>query len=97
MGKPRKKSTAKTDGTTPKMSERLPPHANYSHAWRNYGTQNVLVAETDEWILIAIDRKTEPTQSASGKSLVIGTTRGNKYLPASGLSLGVNCYRKADL
>lgn len=37
------------------------------------------------------------TPSASGKSLVVGTTRGNKPLPEpfDNTILGLNCYRDA--
>jgi len=41
-------------------------------------------------IKIKLDAKTKP--SASGKTLIIGTTGGNKDI-GEGVVLGVNCYK----
>jgi len=45
-------------------------------------------------LTITIDTKAEGTPSASGKSQVIASTRGNVVVPGTdGLKLGVNAYR----
>ena len=41
-------------------------------------------------IKIKLDAKTKP--SASGKTLIIASTKGNKDI-GNGISLGVNCYK----
>lgn len=53
---------------------------------------NVAVHVDDEQIVIRIDRRKKGRLSKSGQSNVLASTRGNKPLGDTGLSLGVNCY-----
>ena len=56
--------------------------------------ENVQVELKDNKAIITIDLTKELGPSASGKSIVIATTRGNVPIPgAEAYKLGVNCYR----
>jgi hypothetical protein len=49
----------------------------------------------DNVLIIQIALDIEGVPSASGKSIVIGSTRGNKDIPGKpGFKLGVNCYKQ---
>ena len=50
------------------------------------------VSEDGKTLVIEIDLTAKGTPSASGKSLVIATTRGN--IPVNGFTLGLNVYKK---
>lgn len=53
--------------------------------------QNVDVAVNGNTMVITIDLTAPPTPSASGKTQVIATTRGNQEV-APDIFLGLNCY-----
>lgn len=57
---------------------------------------NVQVETTDEHIIITIDRRKRFGPSASGKTIVVATTRGNARITADGIRLGLNAYVYAD-
>ena len=50
------------------------------------------VSEDGKTLIIEVDLTTKGTPSASGKSMVIATTRGNVNI--NGVTLGLNVYRK---
>lgn len=56
--------------------------------------ENVKVDVTADKIVITLDRSVDLGPSASGKSINVGTTRGNQPIPGTDLVLSVNCYRK---
>lgn len=53
--------------------------------------QNVKTVVKNNKLLITIDLKAKKTKSASGKTLIIASTKGNKDI-GDGITLGVNCY-----
>lgn len=57
---------------------------------------NVQVETTDDYIIITIDRRQRFGPSASGKTIVVATTRGNARVTADGIRLGLNAYIYAD-
>ncbi len=71
--------------------------AKYTPAEGELG-KNITYSLTAEGILtMTVDLNASQGQSASGKSLVIATSSGNKEVPGgAGAVLGVNVYRKAD-
>lgn len=55
---------------------------------------NVDLKVTGKKLTITIDLAAKGVTSASGKSTVIASTRGNITVPgADGVKLGVNCYK----
>lgn len=54
--------------------------------------QNVKTAIKDGKLLITINLKAKTTKSASGKTMIIASTKGNKDV-GDGVILGINCYR----
>lgn len=57
------------------------------------GTNNVHMDVSGDVLTITIDLSRDLGPSASGKSHVVGSTRGNVTLE-NGVSVGVNAYRK---
>ncbi len=57
---------------------------------------NVQVETTDTHIIITIDRRQRFGPSASGKTIVVATTRGNPKVTADGIRIGVNAYIYAE-
>lgn len=57
---------------------------------------NVQVETTETHIIITIERKTRLGPSASGKTIVVASTRGNVRVTADGIVLGLNAYIKAE-
>ena len=57
--------------------------------------QNIKTVVKGDTLTITIDLKAPTTLSASGKSAVIATTRGNAKLDDTDITIGVNVYRKA--
>jgi hypothetical protein len=57
-----------------------------------YHGNNVQVETTDTHIIITIDRRERFGPSASGKTIVVATTRGNVLVTADGIRLGLNAY-----
>lgn len=56
--------------------------------------RNVETSVTGDTLVIKINLKAQPKESASGKSLVIGSTEGNVMVPGfPEIKLGVNCYK----
>ena len=56
-------------------------------------THNVQLSRVGSRLIIEIDLAEKGQPSASGKSTVLGSTRGNIDVPGcSGVKLGVNCY-----
>lgn len=56
--------------------------------------ENVNIEVKDDIAVITIDLTKELGKSASGKTIVVGTTRGNVPIPgAEQFRLGVNCYK----
>jgi len=59
--------------------------------------QNVKTAVKNGKLLITINLKAKTTKSASGKTLIIASTKGNQEVDeAEGVILGINCYRYPD-
>jgi len=58
--------------------------------------QNTSTKVTGNKLVITIDLKAKATPSASGKTMVIASTRGNQPIPFGDevLHLGLNLYRK---
>lgn len=54
--------------------------------------ENVMAEEKDGLLVLTIDTRKPGTLSATGKSMVIASTRGN--VPVAGGSLGLNFYKK---
>lgn len=54
----------------------------------------VTIEESEGKIIITLDSTADFGLSASGKSHIVGSTKGNVTLP-SGVTIGVNAYRKA--
>lgn len=56
--------------------------------------RNVETSVSGDTLIIKINLKAEAKPSASGKSLVIGSTEGNVSVPGHPeIKLGVNCYK----
>jgi len=58
--------------------------------------ENVLISKVDNSLLIKIDLDKELGPSSSGKTLVIGSTKGNKDLTnvlGVNCRIGINCYK----
>lgn len=56
--------------------------------------QNVKMEVKGNKLVVEIDLTAQGVKSASGKSTVIASTKGNVSVPgADGLKIGVNCYR----
>lgn len=68
---------------------------NATNAPQQHG-DNVLIETTDTHIIITIDRRQRFGPSASGKTIVVATTRGNARITADGIRLGLNAYVYAD-
>lgn len=58
--------------------------------------QNVTIKVTGSKLVITCDLKAKATPSASGKTMVIASTRGNQAIPFGDevINLGLNVYRK---
>lgn len=56
--------------------------------------QNIDATVKGDVLTIKIDLKAATTLSASGKSAVIATTRGNTHIEGTDVTLGLNLYRK---
>ena len=54
--------------------------------------QNVEVARDGKYLLIRVNMDEKGTLSASGKSMVVGSTRGN--VSHEGVSIGLNVYKR---
>lgn len=57
--------------------------------------QNVETQIVDGKLHVIIDMKAEPTRSASGKTMIVASTRGNRPVdtPDGTLYVGVNAFR----
>lgn len=55
--------------------------------------ENIDIQITDGKIVLTIDSNQAGSLSASGKSRVIATTRGNVSIPGTDLKMGLNVYR----
>lgn len=56
--------------------------------------KGVSVTETATEIVIRIPTGGNYGPSASGKTTIVASTQGNVTLPVSGVTIGVNAYRK---
>lgn len=58
--------------------------------------QNVVTKVAGDKLVITVNLKAEATPSASGKTMVIASTRGNQPVPYGNkvLHLGLNLYEK---
>ena len=57
--------------------------------------QNIEATVTDDGILtLRIDLRKRGGRSASGKSITVATTSGNRTIPGSEVVIGVNAYIK---
>ncbi len=54
--------------------------------------ENVTVELTDDQVIIRIDRKHRGEVSASGKTIRVASSLGNKPITADGIILGLNAY-----
>ena len=57
--------------------------------------QNIKTTVKNDKLLITIDLKAKKTKSASGKTMIIASTKGNKDI-GDGVVLGINCYTFAS-
>ena len=59
--------------------------------------KNVILEVKGDKLVLTIDLKSQTERSASGKSLVIASTQGNKSLPSPNAEIfvGLNVYKKA--
>lgn len=55
--------------------------------------RNVEVSIKANKLIITIDLKQKGVPSKSGKSIVLATTLGNKFIPDAGVNLGLNVYK----
>lgn len=56
--------------------------------------ENVKIQISDKGIMtITVDTKVKGTTSATGKSSVIASTKGNQSVSPDGLKVGLNVYR----
>jgi hypothetical protein len=56
---------------------------------------NCKLEVSDNILIIKVALDVSGTESASGKSIVLGSTRGNKDIPGMpGFKIGVNCYKQ---
>lgn len=53
---------------------------------------NVFMVPDDDFLILAVKKNEAGKPSASGKSMVIGSTRGNVNL--DGINVGFNAYRR---
>ena len=56
------------------------------------GAENVSVAVSPDKILITVSRKVPGRVSKSGKNVVSASTLGNKPIPGTELTMGLNIY-----
>ena len=71
------------------------PATSKTTAKKLAGADNVGVAVSDDSIMIIVSRKVDGSPSQSGKNLVFASTRGNKQIPGTELTLGLNIYAPA--
>lgn len=57
--------------------------------------QNVKFEVQGKILTISVDLGATPVRSASGKSLVIASTKGNQPVPDTDVICGLNLYRRA--
>ena len=55
--------------------------------------RNVEFSQSGDILVIKVNMKAQPKESASGKSLVVGSTEGNVSIPGTDLKVGLNVYR----
>ncbi len=55
---------------------------------------NITMVLEKNMLVLRINVKDTGTPSASGKSVVVASTRGNVPVPGTDLTLGLNLYRK---
>lgn len=55
--------------------------------------ENIQVETTDDEIIIRIKRDYDGGPSASGKTLIVASSKGNKQVTQDGIILGLNAYR----
>lgn len=55
--------------------------------------QNVKYEVKGTQLVVTIDLAANGTKSASGKSTVIASTKGNVAIPGTDVKLGLNCYK----
>ena len=60
------------------------------------GAENVGYAVTDDSVMIIVSRKAAGRPSASGKNIVFASTKGNRQIPGTELTLGLNVYGPAE-
>jgi hypothetical protein len=58
---------------------------------------NVVATIEGDVLALAIDMSVEGHPSASGKSQIIATTSGNTAIAGTGLTLGLNLYRREEV
>jgi hypothetical protein len=59
--------------------------------------RNVTYSVNGNILTVTMDMSAKAEESASGKTLIVATTSGNKLLPnTNGFILGINAYRYKD-
>ena len=58
--------------------------------------QNIKTAVKGDKLLITIDLSKKGKKSASGKTIVIASTRGNKPIDGTDVTMGLNLYKYPD-
>ena len=58
--------------------------------------QNIKCAVKGDKLLITIDLSKKGKKSASGKTIVIASTRGNKAIEGTDVTMGLNLYKYPD-
>lgn len=56
--------------------------------------KNVNMAVKGDTLTITVDLSKEQGRSASGKTMIIATTSGNKLIDGTDATIGLNIYRK---
>jgi len=57
--------------------------------------ENITIEIKDGKAIITVDLSHRGSVSASGKSLIVASTRGNVQIPGTSVILGLNAYVKA--
>ena len=60
------------------------------------GAENITISVSADTVLVAIKRNVKGRMSGSGKNRVYASSKGNKQIPGTDLTLGLNIYGPLD-
>lgn len=71
------------------------PEAIIPKADRRHQGDNVIMGQRGSWLIIALDTSANLGASASGKTDIVASTRGNAeiHTPTGTIKVGVNAYK----